>query len=165
MNISESQGDNRVTQSSTFDSEAMPWPISIFVPSLPPRSDTYRRNPNPQVLQSNQPRKYFSEIEFTPNTHLPPTVHNFKPHDHIDLSYPPENRFAAPHQEPPYFPKVFGTFTIEQNYGLRNLVNINSNFAFKDRGFVPEFNHSAVSYTDALNLLGKDIEYWSNKKI
>ena len=64
----------------------------------------------------------------------------------------------------PYFPTVFGTFTIKQNYEHCNLVNVTADFGFKRGGYVPQFQHSANGYDEAMLLVGKDIHSWANQR-
>ena len=77
-------------------------------------------------------------------------------HAEVDLSYPYKLK-------EPYFPTVFGTFRIQQNYKHRNMVDITSDFSFKQSGYVPQFQHSSFSFFQAMSLLGQDIEYWANQ--
>ena len=58
---------------------------------------------------------------------------------------------------------MFGTFRIQQNYEHRNRIDITSDFSFKQRGYVPQFQHSSTSFHQAMSLLGQDVEYWANQ--
>ena len=84
---------------------------------------------------------------FNPQTHF---------HDQFDLSYPYKVK-------EPYFPTVFETFRIQQNYERRNVLDITSDFSFKQGGYVPQFQHSSTSFPQAMSLLGQDVEYWANQ--
>jgi len=57
-----------------------------------------------------------------------PSFSSFNPqtyfYDQVDLSYPYKVK-------EPYFPTVFGTFRIQQNYERRNMVDITFDFSFK----------------------------------
>jgi hypothetical protein len=97
--------------------------------------------------------KILHEVDHPSFSSLNPQTHF---HDQVDLSYPYKVK-------EPYFPTVFGTFRIQQNYERRNRVDITSDFSFKQRGYVPQFQHSSTSFPQAMSLLGQDIEYWANQ--
>ena len=77
-------------------------------------------------------------------------------YDRVDLSYPYKVK-------EPYFPTVFGTFRIQKNYTHRNMVDITSDFSFKQSKYVLQLQYSSANFSQAMSLLGQDIEYWTNQ--
>ena len=87
----------------------------------------------PSATQQDSPRAIQHHPSFSHDQVDHPSFSSFNPqtnfHDHVDLSYPYK-------VEKPYFPTVFGTFWIQQNYERRNGVDITSDFSFKQRGYI-----------------------------
>ena len=131
---------------------------SIVHPS--PTRQNFSQHFVPSATQQDSPRAIQHHPSFSHDQVDHPSFSSFNPqthfHDHVDLSYPYKVK-------EPYFPTVFGTFRIQQNYERRNVLDITSDFSFKQGGYVPQFQHSSTSFHQAMSLLGQDIEYWANQ--